>query len=485
MNTNFGEEKNMKNNVKKMCGNKAFVLWLITVLAGCTSLTPEKRHSPAELASYKIENFVAPITSAAGEQAVRMEALEKISAAMAASVVSTVSATNLNPAVPEALGAVAHFNTEYEVGRNLVLVALSEFERNIAAPTTEYQRAVIAAAFALYPQESAPSLKRLLEQLVSPREFAMAAYTVLKAGYATRDELRGTLVRRFPDWGNEPRLNALEHALTTDSQTELAQRPPLVDLLVAPLHRQGLSLPVIYSFQRKNRQRFGLAMVRNPDGQFLRNADGSYFNIPQLAMALTNLPGTITNGNTPQGLFTIVGAGTATNKWIGPTPYLHSKVPVEASVAEYEHTELTSLVQAPEAWTMARYEHFLPASWRGYYPFKEAFLAGMAGRDDMLMHGTTVNSNYYRGATFYPGTPSAGCLVAMEYWSQSDGSLLRSDQLSLAKAFTASGIDQGYLLVIELDDRPLAVSLADVMPDVMAAEALTRDRQRQLNSNAR
>ena len=94
----------------------------------------------------------------------------------------------------------------------------------------------------------------------------------------------------------------------------------------------------------------------------------------------------------------------------------------------------------------------------------------------MLIHGTTINSEYYRGASFYPGTPSAGCLVAMEYWSKTDGTLQRSDQLSLAKAFTASGIDKGYLIVVELDDRPLAVSIADVLPDVIAAELRRRQK---------
>ena len=452
----------------------------LMLLAGCAGIQPEKRHSPAELAAYKVENFIAPIASAAGEAAARAEALEKIRFALAQSpstanskISQWAGSANVDIKVPDALGAVALFNTEQDAGLRLVLAALADFERDIKQPSIEYQRAVIAAAYMLYPQESAVPLRRLLDQLATPREFAMAAYTLLKVNSSaeSRMDLRATLVRRFPEWAIEPRLSALEHVLTTDTITELAQRPPLADLLAAPLRKLGPSLPVIYSFQRKDRQRFGLAMVRGPDGQFVRHADGSYFNIPHLAMALTNLPGTITNGNTPQGLFTIVGAGTATNKWIGPTPYLHSKIPLEATVAEFEHAEL---IQVPEAWTEARYESFLPASWRGYKPFKEAFLAGQAGRDDMLLHGTTINSDYYRGATFYPGTPSAGCLVAMESWSKADGTLQKSDQLSLAKAFTASGVDQGYLVVVELDDRPLPVTLADVMPDVIAAEAQRR-----------
>ena len=48
---------------------------------------------------------------------------------------------------------------------------------------------------------------------------------------------------------------------------------------------------------------------------------------------------------------------------------------------------------------------------------------------------------------------------------------MHSDQLTLAKAFTSGGTDQGYLVVVELDDRATAVNLADVVLDVIAAEA--------------
>jgi hypothetical protein len=203
---------------------------------------------------------------------------------------------------------------------------------------------------------------------------------------------------------------------------------------------------------------FGLALVRGADGKFARNADGTVFSQPMLARATTELPGTITNGNTPRGVFTIIGAGTATNKWIGPTPYLHSMIPIEAKVADYEH------VESSEEWSEAKYASFLPASWRDYFPMKEAWLAGRAGRDDMIIHGTTINSGYYTGASYFPGTPSAGCLVSMETWSKADGKQLTSDQLTLAKAFTRDGRDRGYLVVVEIDGGAAPVSLAELLP---------------------
>lgn len=429
-------------------------LLALMFLAGCAG-TPERRHSPADIARYQPADFSAAIASAEGERAAYASAAAKIALA-----VSPDPAADAN--VDEALRAISFLNTGREHGRGLMLRALNGLDREPA----ERQRAVLAEAFTLYAADVAPVLDGMLERFATPREFAIAAYTLLKAGATAERKARiaAAMRARFPDWAAEPRLIALDHALSRDALAELRARPPLADLLAAPF-RSGY--PVVFSFQRRDRERFGLAMVRGADGRFARKPDGSYFTVPHLALARTSLPGTITNGNTPQGVFTVVGAGTATNPWIGPTPYLESKVPIEATVAEFEHAALAG------EWNAERYESFLPASWRGYFPMKEAWLAGLAGRNEMLLHGTTINPEYHRDANFYPGTPSAGCLVAMEYWSP-EGRLVHSDQLALAKAFTAGGQERGYLVVVELDDRSQAVTLADVIGEVIAAEARTR-----------
>lgn len=440
---------------------KLLLVILLAVLAGCAGIVGEKRHTPAEIAAYRPQDFIAPIASAEGERTATAERIEKIRAALTQP--ATSDSGDEESGAPGALWAIAFLNADRAQGLGILQNALV----GIDTKPVDFQRAVLSAAYTMYARESAVTLEPLLDRIATPREFAIAAYTLLKASDAstslgTRDALRAKLTTRFPEWRTEARLIALERALTIDAASERLSRPPLVDLLAAPLRPR---LPVVFSFQRPDRKRVGLAMVRGADGRFVRNTDGSYFNIAHLALALSNLPGTITNGNTPQGLFTIVGAGTATNKWIGPTPYLHAKIPKEATVAEFEHASIDG------EWTEARYAAFLPPSWRDYFPFKEAWLAGLAGRDDMLLHGTTINPDYYRNDPYYPGTPSAGCLVAMEYWSKVDGRLMHSDQLALAKAFTVDGIDQGYLVVVELDDRPMPVNLADVVLDVIAAEA--------------
>ena len=427
------------------------------LLGGCAAVAPEKRHSPAEIAAYTQANFVSMIASAEGEREAYADVVGKLRAVADVPVPGTEAAAG-------ALWAMAFLNTGNEQGRRIIGGAVD----SVGSASPDQQREILSAAYAQFPEEAFSAVERILPILSTPREFAIAAYALLKVdAHAARKTWIDNLMRaRFADWQTEGRLRALEHVLATDLAAERRARPPLADLLAAPL-RAGV--PVIYSLQRNDRRYMGMALVRGADGRFRRNADGGYFSLPHLALSLRNLPGTITNGNTPQGIFTIVGAGTATDKWIGPTPYLESKVPFEATVSEFTHGARVGVES--DAWRDETYDALLPPTWRNYFPIKEAYLAGLAGRNEMLLHGTVINASYYRGESYYPGTPSAGCLVASETWHP-DGRMRSSDQLTLLKAFTAEGLDRGYLVVVELDDQSAAVTLVDVLADVVRAEKM-------------
>lgn len=416
------------------------------------------RRTVPELVALRPKDLSAALTSREGERAV----YENEIAAMRTALMLPPGAES-DEKLPGALSTAAFFNVEKELARTALLAALPVAPEKSPA----WQRGVLSAAHTMYWSDAAPLLPALLPRIKTPREFAIAAYTLLRhEDSAGNRQLIGRQMRaNFPEWAGEPRLRALDRRLSVNPADDLTQRPALAELLAAPI-RPGY--PVLFSFQRRDRERTGLAMVRGADGRFVRNADGSYFNIPQLALARTNLPGTITNGNTPQGVFVIKGTGTATNRWIGPTPYLESMLPIEGSVSVFEHAE------TPGDWSEEKYESFLPASWRNYFPIKEALLAGQAGRDEILAHGNTVNPAYYRNEPYFPAAPSAGCLVAMEYWSKEDGTLVHSDQLALVKAFVSGGKDAGYLVVVELDDAARPVLLADVIDAVIAAERTPR-----------
>lgn len=407
-------------------------------LAACAPLQPqqkpaEKRYSAAELLALKPADFAWPGMSTDGERALREAALADIRARIA-----LPPGPERDVALPQLFDLVAQYNAEIPAARPLLLEALP----TLAQRDPEFQRALLTAAHTLYSGEAAPLIWPLLPQLTASKPFAIAAYTLLLADGAAADTLRTLVPRQFPAWADDPRLTALMRRLNPSA----AVPPPLADLLAAPL-RAGF--PVIVSLQRPGRQQMGLTLVRGADGRFVRDAAGQLFTSPQLALSRSGLPGTITNGNTPQGLFTLVGAGTATNPNIGPTPYLHSKLPVEASVAEFEHV---AIADTPD-WSEAVYDSFLPESWRGVSPLKEAWLAGRAGRDELLVHGTTINPAYYVGTPYFPGTPQQGCMISAESWDPATGRLLASGQLALAQIYAAASTRAdlaGYLIVVEL-----------------------------------
>jgi len=441
------------------------------LLAACAQLpkpapapasTPAGPFSPAALQALRPEQFRSTVGSAAQAQ----ERLDIDRARMRAASAQALAAPQDAAALRElaqALRLVAQYRTEIDSARPALLAALP----GLGAQPADIQRPLLTAAYTLYAFDAAPLLRPLLPQLATPREFAIAAYALMQSRQpADLALIQSQLAQRDRD---EPRLQALAMAVSAAQGVPQPARPPLADLLAI---RPGY--PVIFSFQRPGRQQMGLALVRQADGRFVRRADGGLFNVEQLALSSSGLPGTITLGNTPQGLFTIQGAGrAATNIWIGPTPYLHTKVPGEASVAEYE--QRAAGADEP-AWTLDRYRALLPVSWRDYAPLQEAWLAGRAGRDEMLMHGSTIDPRYYAGSRFYPGTPSDGCLVAMEYWSP-EGVLVHSDQIALLQAFTAQGRDRGYMVLVELDASPTPVALAEVIQSVLEAEARTPGRR--------
>ncbi|RZJ05040.1 MAG: hypothetical protein EOP39_20305 [Rubrivivax sp.] len=418
--------------------NLRLPLVLLTLaLAACAPLQPqqkpaEKRYTAAELMALKPADFAWPATSTDGERALRETALADVRTRIALAPGPERDAT-----LPTLFDLVAQYNAEIDAARPLLLESLPTLGQRDA----EFQRALLTAAHALYPAEAAPLIWPLLPQLSASKPFAIAAYTLLQADPGAGPQIAELLPLQFPNWPDDARLTAL----MTRLRPSVSAPPPPGDLLAAPL-RPGF--PVIFSLQRPGRQQMGLALVRGADGRFVRDPAGQLFTSPQLALARTGLPGTITNGNTPQGLFTLVGAGTATNPNIGPTPYLHTKLPIEGTVAEFEHIE-----GAPGEWSEAVYDSFLPESWRAWAPVKEAFLAGRAGRDDLIAHGTTINPAYYAATSYFPGTPQQGCMVSNETWDPATGRLLASRQLELAQAYAAASARQdlaGYLIVVEI-----------------------------------
>ncbi|MDX1971920.1 MAG: hypothetical protein SFY68_05240 [Candidatus Sumerlaeia bacterium] len=345
-----------------------------------------------------------------------------------------------------------------------------------------FRRVVLQSAFTLYPTQYLPEVEAALPYADSPKAFAIAATYILRnrRNPETVARIESELDRLFPEGHKDhlaPQLEALREVIALDPREQIQNRPPLVDLLRAPFIP---GRPVIFSFQRLDRNYPGIAVVRKPDGAFVRNSNGGIFHISQHARSRTNLPGTITYGNSPEGIYSIKGSGIASNEFIGPVPYLWSRIPVEADPQDYFFESipesLQPLLKSPEkdgenpGWTKELYSELLPTSWREYRPMYEAWWAGLAGRSEMIIHGTTIDPEFYSSEVYYPHTPSAGCMGALEFWAPEDGSVVYSGQLELLKAFTSTMTDKGTLVIINIDDKPFPVRIDDVISTILEAE---------------
>jgi hypothetical protein len=77
------------------------------------------------------------------------------------------------------------------------------------------------------------------------------------------------------------------------------------------------------------------------------------------------------------------------------------------------------------------------------------------------MHGTAVNPEFYKGQTYYPQTPSLGCLCSYEEWNK-NGVRIKSNQQQIDDALDSIGSSSGYVVVIELNDEKKAVSIDEI-----------------------
>lgn len=77
------------------------------------------------------------------------------------------------------------------------------------------------------------------------------------------------------------------------------------------------------------------------------------------------------------------------------------------------------------------------------------------------MHGTTIDPEFYKAQTYYPQTPSLGCLCSYEEWDTS-GYRIKSNQQQIVDALKNNAIDNGYVVVIDIDDKRRNVEIEDI-----------------------
>ena len=327
----------------------------------------------------------------------------------------------------------------------------------LSTQSANFQRAALELFYSNYPDTFYQPVKLLLMQTQEPKIFAMCANYILQSKRAKEDVnflavKTQQLLSTYPD-------NAIlqQLAFAINDRKSPANTPSLVPLFKAS-YLPGHTL--VFSFQRKNRNYPGLVMVRDGNGKFVKDSSGNYFSGPQLARSVNNLPGYLTNGNTPEGIFRMKGYDVSRSSFIGPTVNVQLSMPFEKSP---QHFYADSALK-DTTWTLASYQKLLPAELRNYYPLQQSFFAGKAGRTEIIIHGTTVPIAWYAKESFYPLTPTMGCLTSKEIWNEETGNRAESDQQKLINAMIPAGGAKGYAILINLDDEQRPVLLYDIIP---------------------
>ncbi len=329
-----------------------------------------------------------------------------------------------------------------------------------------FQRAAIELAYTMQNKSFETAVQRLMLQTGNSKVFAMCAEYLLLCNsnpsvIAKISKRAANLVNNSMD---ESSMDESSFAIISGLGNRLKekQKPLFAKLDLMPFFEPDYLKGniIIYSIQRKNRNYPGISIVRNKNGEFFADETGAVFSVPQLARSISNLPGYLTNGNTPQGIFRVDGFAISKSAFIGPTENIQLTMPNEYTPAHFmKDSSVTDTILTP-----AYYAKLVPEALKNYQPIYESYLAGKSGRTEIIAHGTAVNPAYYIHQPYYPLTPTQGCLSTREAWGAVDGKRTVSDQQKLVNAVKAAGGPDGYCIVIEMDDRQEPVSLHEILP---------------------
>lgn len=292
---------------------------------------------------------------------------------------------------------------------------------------------------------AAMSLSALLQQGLEP-QVAQGEVARLRDRFAGQE----TLVLNIA-------LRDLQEQLTP------ASLPPLTDLLnwqVAPQQAQ------IYVFCRPNRDVLCLGLIKDQDGDWLQEEDGSLWQVPLLARSLHGLRWNYIRGATPQGIYRIEGtmprSTTTYFRAFGQFPLVKMFMPFERGVKTFVPPQNGTLNGA-----VSVYQSLLPLSWRGYFPMEEAYWAGRRGRGLIRIHGSGEPPEFFgnneRAPESYAWNPAIGCISAIETYDDS-GRLQRADMPKILQSLSdaAGGQVEGYVVMVDVPGSNVPMTSEDL-----------------------
>ena len=323
----------------------------------------------------------------------------------------------------------------------------------------ETRRSFLEAMYAVAPASYLGGMKKIMVEEKHPKLQAMIMIWVMRADPSSIKMIQQMVQEQYLADSSNKIISAMK--LYVDHYRKLEMVPSIHDLFA---HQQTHGQKIVYSFQNRDRDYPGIAVIQNNEGRFERDEQGKLLAFGQLARSGSGLPYFITNGNTPQGIYSITGTGSSGNNFIGPTPNLQMLMPFEYYWADFFHHD------ADTTDPLLAYDALLPLSWKNFSAVHESYRAGAIGRTEIIAHGTTIDPEYFKGKPYYPYSPTLGCLCSAEIWDSTTGMIRESEQLKLVNGFMKTPGTSGYLIVIDYFSQKRPLTAADIEPFVTSFE---------------
>jgi hypothetical protein len=209
--------------------------------------------------------------------------------------------------------------------------------------------------------------------------------------------------------------------------------------------------PQLFMFCRHNRRYHCLMIMKDSEGELVRNQDGEIWHQHKLGLARKSVPYNERNGYTPSGIYTIDSV----------MPYADQ----QKTYGKFRRL-IINFVNASE--NERNLKDFLPSSAHEAHWWKESVVARDVGRNLLRIHGTG-RKNWNPFSRHYPFVKTSGCIMSRE--GEYGDTYFIDQRTLLDKVMLASELEprfenereiEGLLYLIEVSDENEHIYLPEI-----------------------
>lgn len=207
----------------------------------------------------------------------------------------------------------------------------------------------------------------------------------------------------------------------------------------------------LYMFCRHNHEHPCLLLMKDKNGNWRRESSGKLWSQPKLGMSRHGLPAHQTNGDTPQGIYTIDSVMPEANR--------------QLVFGKYRRLILNFIKPSRNE---KDFLSLMPGNTQGLNWWREGKVARDVGRSLLRIHGTGI-INLDPASSWYPFYPTSGCIASRE--NKYQGVEFHDQRSLLDEMMMAAGLPvqyeneaklSGLLYVFDINSEERAVELADI-----------------------